>query len=61
MKASGRVAGILQRELPKPSKELAGVRSVDELQALLLVRVRLTVINCAALFQFSGVGNPGNQ
>lgn len=37
MKSSGHAGGLLQRELPKPSKELAGVRSNDGLQALLLV------------------------
>lgn len=37
MKAAGHSSGVVHRELPKPSKELIGVRSQDELRALLLV------------------------
>ena len=38
MKGSGHTNGLLHRELPKPSKELVGVKTHDELLRLLLVR-----------------------
>lgn len=44
MKPSAHSGGLLHRELPKPSRELAGVKSHDELQTLLLVRRRSRLI-----------------
>lgn len=52
MKSSGHAGGLLHRELPKPSKALAGVRSNDELQSLLLVS-GFSLALCSLLYSIS--------